>query len=128
MGAPQIELEGCRQAHTKLVAAIADLTDDDCTQPSLLPDWTIGHVVSHLARKRTVSSDQHALSMLPFRRWREVEIHLVDLGASPSDWPAGLVDLALPRLTAALTQRCDQRALMAWALGRGPAPELEPWG
>jgi len=26
------------------------------------------------------------------------------------------------------TQRCDQRALMAWALGRGPAPELEPWG
>lgn len=29
---------------------------------------------------------------------------------------------------AALPQRCDQRALMAWAVGRGPAPELEPWG
>ena len=79
---------------------------------------------------RTVSGGEHAVSMLPFRRWREVEIHVVDLGlgSTPADWPSDLVDSALPRLTATLADRCDQRALMAWALGRGPAPELHPWG
>ena len=79
---------------------------------------------------RTVGGGDHAVSLLPFRRWREVEIHLVDLGlgSTPADWPADLVDRALPSLTATLAERCDQRALMAWALGRGPAPELRPWG
>jgi len=196
---PQIEIDGCRQAQAKLVAAIVDLTDDQVGKPSLLPDWTVGHVLTHIARNadamsrrieaalnleiveqyvggaegrvaeidagatraagaivdsvtssaerldalfetipddrwatpvRTVGGVEHPLSMLPFRRWREVEIHVVDLGmgASPSDWPTGLVELALPRLTASLAERCDQRALMAWALGRGLAPELEPWG
>ena len=199
MSAPRNEIEGCHQAHIKLRTAIAGLTDDQAGSPSLLPDWTVGHVLTHVARNadgmsrrisaalrdetveqyvggshgrateieagaartareivtdvsssaerldslfatmpedlwqrpvRTVSGGEHAVSMLPFRRWREVEIHLVDLGlgSTPADWPTGLVDGALPRLTAALADRCDQRALMAWALGRGPAPELRPWG
>ncbi len=199
MSAPRAEVEGCRQAHVKLGAAIAGLTDDEMRLPSLLPDWTVGHVLSHIARNadgmarrleaamrnemvdqyaggmdgraaeieagasrsvpeivadvissaerldelfakvadevwarpvRTVGGAEHPVSMLPFRRWREVEIHLVDLGlgSTPSDWPDDLVELALPRLVAALADRCDQRALMAWALGREPAPELQPWG
>jgi len=34
------------------------------------------------------------LAPLPFRRWREVEVHLVDLGIglTPADWPQELVD------------------------------------
>lgn len=199
MSAPRNEIEGCRQAHIKLRTAIAGLTDDQVASASLLPDWTVGHVLTHLARNadgmsrrihaalrdeiieqyiggadgraaeieagatrsvqeivadvsssaeqldllfaampddvwdkpvQTVGGGQHAVSMLPFRRWREVEIHLVDLGtgSTPADWPTDLVNTALPRLTATLADRCDQRALMAWALGRGPAPELRPWG
>jgi len=192
------EVEGCRLAHTKLRTAVADLTDAQVGSASLLPDWTVGHVLAHIARNadgmsrrinaalrdevveqyvggsqgraaeieagaarstpeivadvrssaerldslfatmpedvwekpvQTVGGGTHAISMLPFRRWREVEIHLVDLGlgATPADWPTGLIDGALPRLTATLAGRCDQRELMAWALGRGPAPELRPW-
>lgn len=199
MSAPRDEVEGCRQAHIKLRTAIAGLTDEQVRSASLLPDWTVGHVLSHVARNadgmsrrisaalreeiveqyvggldgraaeidsdaartareivadvsstaerldslfatmpedlwekpvRMVGGGEHTVSMLPFRRWREVEIHLVDLGlgSTPADWPSDLVAAALPRLTATLADRCDQRALMAWALGRGPAPELRPWG
>lgn len=196
---PRIEVEGCRRAHVKLATTIAALTDDQMRLPSLLPDWTVGHVLSHIARNadgmsrriegamrdetvdqyvggksgraaeieagttrtarvivadvmsssdrldalfaaipesvwakpvRTVGGSEHPVAMLPLRRWREVEVHLVDLGlgVTPADWSSGLVDIALPRLVDALADRCDQRALMAWALGRGPAPELRPWG
>ena len=198
MSAQQIEVEGCRQAHIKLRTVTAALTDAQVGLSSLLPDWTVGHVLTHLARNadgmsrrvtaalrgetvdqyvggpdgrtaeieagaartaleivadvnssaeqldevfaaipedgwakmvRTVSGGEHAVSMLPFRRWREVEIHLVDLGLgpTPAEWPSGLVDATIPNLSAGLAERCDQRALMAWALGRGPAPELRPW-
>jgi maleylpyruvate isomerase len=33
-----------------LLSTAGDLTDDDMRDPSLLPDWTRGHVLSHLAR------------------------------------------------------------------------------
>ena len=199
MSVPRNEVEGCRRAHIKLRTAIAGLTDEQVGSASLLPDWTVGHVLTHVARNadgmsrrigaalrdeiveqyvggidgraaeieagaartareivadvsssadrldsffatmpedvwerpvRTVGGGEHAVSMLPFRRWREVEIHLVDLGlgSTPADWPTDLVEAALLRLIPKLAERCDQRALMAWALGRGPAPELCPWG
>src|SRR5204863_7315242 len=37
-------------------------------------------------------------SNLPFGRWREVEVHMVDLGLgySPADWPIEIVDGWLP--------------------------------
>lgn len=79
---------------------------------------------------RTVAGGEHPVALLPFRRWREVEVHLVDLGlgVSPADWSSGLVDRALPRLIDGLIHRTDQRELMAWLLGRRPAPELRAWG
>lgn len=175
------------------------LTDLTARQPSLLPGWTVGHVLTHVARNaeasvrrvqaaaqgevvdqyvggaegraaeidagagraaadlvadvatwsqrldaafasfpedgwarsvRTVDGAEHAVGMLPFRRWREVEVHLVDLGLgfTPDDWSPGLVERALPGLVAGLAARTDSRALMAWLLGRGAAPALEPWG
>ena len=59
-----------------------------------------------------------------------MEVHLVDLdiGFSPADWTDGLIQRAMPRLLAGLTERADPRLLLAWMLGRGPAPLLEPWG
>jgi maleylpyruvate isomerase len=197
--APQSEIDGCRDAHLKLASTLGALTDEHVRRPSLLPNWTVGHVLTHIARNaeamtrridaairdeiveqyaggyegraaeietgatrnaaaivsdvntsaarldaqfaslpddcwsrpvRTVDGDTQEVSMLPFHRWREVEIHLVDLdlGVSPADWPDGLVDRMLPRLARSLADRCDGRQLMAWGLGRGPAPDLEPWG
>ncbi len=79
---------------------------------------------------RSVNGAEHPVALLPFRRWREVEVHLVDLGMgfTPADWPQGLVDRALPGLVAGLAERADPRSLMAWMLGRASSPDLEPWG
>lgn len=199
MDKPLVEIDGCRDAHRRLRAVIGGLDESDVERPSELPGWSVGHVLSHLARNaeamcrriegaiksevieqyaggpagrtaeiehgatrpageirddvvswsmrldelfesiddevwsrpvRTVAGSEHQVALFPFRRWREVEVHLVDLGLgmSPTDWPEGLVDRALPRLIAGLPERVDQRELMAWLLGRRPAPELRPWG
>lgn len=37
-------------ATTRYLGALSDLTDEDMRAPSLLPGWTRGHVVTHLAR------------------------------------------------------------------------------
>ena len=48
--APPRTAARCREAHARL-AAIADrLSDDDVRRPSLVPGWTVGHVLAHLAR------------------------------------------------------------------------------
>lgn len=38
------------EATSRLLRTIAGLSDDDVRQPSLLPGWTRGHVLTHLAR------------------------------------------------------------------------------
>jgi maleylpyruvate isomerase len=44
------EIAGTAAAHRQLLAELAGLTDDVARGPSLLPGWTVGHVVTHLAR------------------------------------------------------------------------------
>lgn len=89
-----------------------------------LPDDSWGRSV------RSVQGVEHPVAELPFRRWREVEVHSVDLGigVGARDWSQALVDRALPRLIAGVVDRADSRELMAWLLGRGSPPTLEPWG
>lgn len=199
VGSTASDLDGCRAAHARLATAIADLTDDAIPQSSLLPSWTVGHVLTHLARNaeamcrridaaargemveqydggatgraaaidagacrpaaeivrdvldwaakldetfsslsedtwslpvRTVGGHEHPIALLPFRRWREVEVHLVDLGIgiTPDDWPPEFIERITPRLLAGLPDRSDPHALAAWLLDRGPAPDLDPWG
>lgn len=79
---------------------------------------------------RTVRGEEHPIAQLPFRRWCEVEVHLVDLGIgiTADDWPLEFVARLMPRLLAGFPDRSDPRALVAWMLGRGPAPRLGPWG
>ena len=45
-----VEIEGCRASHTRLAARIEGLTDEVVREPSLLPAWSVGHVLTHLAR------------------------------------------------------------------------------
>src|SRR6185436_8370583 len=47
---PTTYIDGCRVSHATLEREIAGLTDEQARQPSRLPDWTVGHVLSHLAR------------------------------------------------------------------------------
>ena len=50
MPVPTTELDGCRSAHARLDAAIAWLTDDQARRPSRLPGWSVGHLLTHIAR------------------------------------------------------------------------------
>jgi maleylpyruvate isomerase len=49
-GAPTDLVEGCLAAQATLLDALAGLDDDTAHRPSLLPDWTVGHVLTHIAR------------------------------------------------------------------------------
>jgi maleylpyruvate isomerase len=40
----------CRAAHTRLRATAERITDEQVRSPSRLPGWTVGHVLTHVAR------------------------------------------------------------------------------
>lgn len=50
MQRPTDDIRGMTAAHRRLEAALAGLTDEQARQPSLLPGWTVGHVLTHIAR------------------------------------------------------------------------------
>jgi maleylpyruvate isomerase len=39
-----------RTAYAQLVATVERVTDEQVRSPSLLPGWTIGHVLTHMSR------------------------------------------------------------------------------
>ena len=47
---PQADIEGCRVAHDLLRSVVADLGDAEVRRASKLPGWSVGHVLTHLAR------------------------------------------------------------------------------
>lgn len=50
MSVPTVDIDGCRRSHQVLLDRIVGLTDGQARAPSLLPDWTVGHVLTHIAR------------------------------------------------------------------------------
>ena len=48
---PTANLEVCLESHRRLLEGLAPLIDEDFLEPSLLPRFTRGHVVTHLANK-----------------------------------------------------------------------------
>jgi maleylpyruvate isomerase len=58
----------CRAAHQRLVSTVVGLTDDDVASRSRLPGWTIGHVLTHLAR----NADGHARRLAGALRGEDV--------------------------------------------------------
>lgn len=199
-------VEGLAASHQRLLRLLEQLTDDMVPRSSLLPEWTVGHVLAHLEqnarsmtrlveaaergeiadqyvggvdgrreaieRHSSRSADEHRRRVresiyelegtfararegwygqgrmasgvmvpvveLPLRRWREVEVHLGDLGIDEwgpvgyetwsdayvrddlavltmqwkSRGPMGLTDLPAGVATAA------PRVRLAWLLGR----------
>jgi maleylpyruvate isomerase len=46
----RIDIDGCAAATASLLRTLGGLTDEQARQPSLLPGWSVGHVLTHLAR------------------------------------------------------------------------------
>lgn len=216
MDAAEVERDvaGATGSHVGLVTMIGGLLTDgalDGSAPSRLPGWTVGHVLTHLARNadsitaaleasgrgdvveryadgvagrtaaiekgarrppgelvddvrrsirrlertwsdhpawdgRTIETHGQELPVwaLPGLRWREVEVHRVDLGLGyePEDWPAHYLRVDLRALemqwrarrpmgltglpAAALAAPPPTR--LAWLLGRAEVNGLEPAG
>ena len=184
MSIPRADLVGLAAAEARLLHDLAALTDDEVAAPSLLPGWTVGHVITHLTRnadgftrmamaaaqgqvghqypggldqrsrdieagatrpaseqlddlRRSVEdltaafgrlgpdawregigiapTGERRVADMPFRRWREVEVHHADMGR-PSfgydDWSEAYVERELAETLDTLAGRLpDQVAL-----------------
>jgi maleylpyruvate isomerase len=221
MTAPEIDpreldrhVKGCAAAHQRLLSHLDEvLTDELVAQPSLLPGWTVGHVLTHLARNaeshiglfeaasrgevgtqypgglkqrsegieagvnrpateqiKDVRSSiwrlEQAWAMcdaegwrgagtadvagdrpiadLPFRRWREAEVHHADLGLEgfgTADWSSGYIREELRRQEMVYRSRfpmgvgtglpeaalaLEPHERLAWLLGRATPKGLDP--
>jgi maleylpyruvate isomerase len=199
----QSDLAGMRRAQAVLLERLDGLDDATARRPSRLPDWSVGHVLTHIARngdsiawrleaaargevvdqypggveeraaaieagagrpaaelladlaasherldRGVAGMDDHAWANetrdtggalrpareLPLRRWREVELHHVDLGLGyePAHWPPAFVERALPDALADVGRRLpglddvDPAYVLAWTFGRAGPPEGMP--
>jgi maleylpyruvate isomerase len=128
-GGALVELVGDVRASAAALDAAWPRDPDDTT-------WQAGW--------RDVGGTERRVDDLPWRRWQEVEVHLVDLdvGAGPSDWPPRFVEQHLARLRPAIPARlpagselpdplpCPPADELAWLYGRMAVPGLPvlgPW-
>jgi len=114
-------------AHRELAALVADVRQSSAAVEEIceaLPDEAWSRMT------RNLSGTLQPATLVMFSRWREVEVHLVDLdvGYGWQQWPRDLVDAWLPDILDNLTERTDPSHLLAWALGRAGAPVLSEWG
>lgn len=72
-------------AHRRLEAVVAGLTEADVRRPSLLPGWSVGHVLTHLAR----NADSHVRRAEAARRGEWVEQYPGGPGARDAAIEAG---------------------------------------
>jgi maleylpyruvate isomerase len=81
-------------------------------------------------RQAIMTAGPRTMAEIIRHHMRNVEVHHVDLdiGYRPTDWSATFVEGELPKRLRALPDRADHAELLAWLLGRSPAPELRgPW-
>jgi maleylpyruvate isomerase len=130
---PQHDLNGARRAHDRLLETLDALTDDDARRASNLDGWTVGHVLTHIARNAdgiTAMFEAAGQGRVGDQYPGGVEQRARDIEAGAGRSVAELVDdvrSSSARLDAAWAATSDQ----AWAVGEGrtvrgvlPLPEL----
>src|SRR6266487_233065 len=108
-------------ATDRLLATAAALSDAQAREPSLLPVWSRGHVLTHIAR--------NADGLANLLRWagtgRETPMYAsaasrtadIAAGYRPADWPADFVADALPRVADSFAGRQDAPSCLVWEEG-----------
>ena len=76
---------GCRAAHRRLFATIRSIDEATVRQPSRLPGWTVGHLLTHLAR----NADSHVRMLLAAERGESVEQYAGGADQRAADIEAG---------------------------------------
>lgn len=121
-------MAGARTAHLRLIADIAGLTDREARSPSLLPGWTIGHVLTHIARNgdsftRMMSAAIEGESVSQYDGGQARRAADIEAGAarSAADLRADVV-ASIERLEATW----DRMTPAAWA-GHGTNASGETW-
>jgi maleylpyruvate isomerase len=114
-------------SHRRLLVAIADLSDDDARSDSRLPGWTVGHVLTHLAR----NADSLVRRMDGAARGEVVDQYEGGAEGRAAELEAGAgrpaADLVADvRATAEAAERaCAELPHEAWdRLGRSPGGQL----
>jgi len=78
-------IDGCRAADARLLVTLSTLTDSQVRQPSLLPGWTVGHVLTHLAR----NADSHVRRLEGARRDEVMDQYVGGVEGRAADIEAG---------------------------------------
>jgi maleylpyruvate isomerase len=116
--------------------AAADLVADvDASAAALEAVWLRMTPTAWAGHGRNADGSSWPCVAMPFHRWREVEVHHVDLGLgyTAADWPDDYVRRELATGLRLLPDRLDEagrRAALAWLLGRADFPgelPLTPW-
>jgi maleylpyruvate isomerase len=126
---------GCRAAHGLLLATIAGLDDASARSPSLLPGWTVAHLLTHLAR----NADSHVRQLEAARRREPTERYPggrgqrageIDAGA---DCPAAQLVADVAETIAKLERTWESLEEGTWGYGGGTSmgaaepAALLPW-
>lgn len=78
-------IAGAQRAHTRLEDSLSDLSDAAVREPSLLPSWTRGHVLTHVAR----NADSHARLLEAAVNGQRVEQYVGGAEGRAADIEAG---------------------------------------
>ena len=125
-------VRACAASHRGLITHLSGLTDAEARQPSLLPDWSVGHVLTHIARNadgfsRMLEGAQCGEVVAMYEHG--VEGRRADIEAGSGRAAADLVadvEATADRLDG-LFARCDETAWSGYGLtiaGRTPISEL----
>lgn len=118
-GNPQRAAELCREAHERLLRGVEKLTDTDVRAASLLPGWTVGHVLTHVARNadshaRRITGALNGLDVPKYLGGSEQREAEIEAGAGR---PSGELIADLEASESRLEQVFDRYAAAGWPNG-----------
>ena len=103
------EVEGCVRSQSRFVQWLEEQSTIECGQPSSLPGWSIGHVLTHIAR----NADSYVNLLEGKPQYASVEVRNSDIASgAPRPWAEQVDDIreSCARLALELNARADDES------------------